>query len=133
MIEELPKERKKELEELIINKKFSEIEIYISSLEKKYQETPFILNLLGVCKVSKKATNLNIAKEEAKNSRELFKRAYEKDNNFVDALYNLAEISLKNQNYEDVLIYLNNHLQKVTYDFKIVFSLARIYFHLNEI
>ena len=133
MIEELSKEQKKELEKLIVDKKFSEIETYIYSLEKKYQETPFILNLLGVCKVSKKATNINIAKQEVKSSYELFKKAYEKDNNFVDALYNLAEISLKNQNYEDVLIYLNNHLQKVTYDFKIAFSLARIYFHLNEV
>ena len=36
-----------------------------------------------------------IAKEEAKKSRALFKKAYEKDKNFIDALYNLAEISLK--------------------------------------
>ena len=133
MIEVLPEEKKKELEKLIINKKFSEIEIYISSLEKKYQETPFVLNLLGVCKVSKKTSNINFAKEEVKKSRELFKKAYEKDNNFVDALYNLAEISLKNQNYNDVLTYLNNYLKKVVYDFKIVFSLARIHFHLGEV
>ena len=133
MIEELSKEIKKDLEKLIINKKFSEIEIYISSLEKKYQETPFILNLLGVCKVSKKTSNIDFAKEEVKKSRELFKKAYEKDNNFVDALYNLAEISLKNQNYDDVLTYLNNYLEKVIYDFKIVFSLARIHFHIGEI
>ena len=63
MIEELSKEIKKDLEKLIINKKFSEIEIYISSLEKKYQETPFILNLLGVCKVSKKTSNIVIFDE----------------------------------------------------------------------
>jgi len=133
MIEGLPEEKKKELEKLIINKKFSEIEIYISSLEKKYQETPFVLNLLGVCKVSKKTSNIDFAKEEVKKSRELFKKAYEKDNNFIDALYNLAEISLKNQNYDGILTYLNNYLKKVVYDFRIVFSLARIHFHLGEV
>ena len=39
MIEGLPEEKKKELEKLITNKKFLEIEIYISSLEKKTLNT----------------------------------------------------------------------------------------------
>ena len=133
MIKELSEENQKKIEKLVISKNFSEIEKLIFSLKKKEQENPFILNLLGVCKISKRVSNQEIAKEEAKKSQELFKKAYEKDNNFIDALYNLAEVSLKTLNYDDAVIYLNNHLQKVIYDFRTVFFLARIHFHLGEI
>ena len=110
MIKELSEENQKKIEKLVISKNFSEIEKLIFSLKKKEQENPFILNLLGVCKISKRVSNQEIAKEEAKKSQELFKKAYEKDNNFIDALYNLAEVSLKTLNYDDAVIYLNNHL-----------------------
>ena len=132
MINDLPIEEKKELENLVRANDYIGIEEFINTLNKEVKEKPFFLNLLGVCKISKKVSNFEIAKEEAKKSRALFKKAYEKDKNFIDALYNLAEISLKTVEFDDVLIFLQKHLEKVGYDFKTVFFLARIYFHLGE-
>ena len=118
MINELPIEEKKELEKLVRANDYIGIEEFINTLNKEVKEKPFFLNLLGVCKISKKVSNFEIAKEEAKKSRALFKKAYEKDKNFIDALYNLAEISLKTVEFDDVLIFLQKHLEKVGYDFK---------------
>ena len=106
---------------------------FINSLTKNEQASPFILNLLGVCKISKKVKNKETASNEAKEAQELFTKAYQSDRSFKDALYNLAEISLKTFNFDEVLIFLNNHLEKVNYDFKTVFFLARINFNLGEI
>ena len=133
MINELPVEEKKELEKLVRISDYVGIEKFINTLNKEIKEKPFFLNLLGVCKISKKASNYENAQEEAKKSWELFKKAYEKDKTFIDALYNLAEISLKISKFEDILIFLHQHLEKVDYDFKTTFFLARIYFHLGEI
>ena len=133
MVNILSVENQKRLEKLIINNDFSEIEKFINSLTKNEQASPFILNLLGVCKISKKVKNKETASHEAKEAQELFKKAYQSDRSFKDALYNLAEISLKTFNFDEVLIYLNNHLEKVNYDFKTLFFLARINFNLGEI
>ena len=133
MVNILSEENQKRLEKLIINNDFSEIEKFINSLTKNEQASPFILNLLGVCKISKKVKNKETASNEAKEAQELFTKAYQSDRSFKDALYNLAEISLKTFNFDEVLIFLNNHLEKVNYDFKTVFFLARINFNLGEI
>ena len=133
MVNILSVENQKRLEKLIINNDFSGIEKFINSLTKNEQASPFILNLLGVCKISKKVKNKETASHEAKEAQELFKKAYQSDKSFKDALYNLAEISLKTFNFDEVLIFLNNHLEKVNYDFKTLFFLARINFNLGEI
>tara|TARA_Y100000992_G_scaffold254025_1_gene186809 strand:- start:81 stop:1748 length:1668 start_codon:yes stop_codon:yes gene_type:complete len=133
MIKKLSIENQTKLEKLISSNNFSEIEKFIYLLKKTEQETPFVMNLLGVCKISKKVINKEVAKLEAEEALELFKKAYQKDNNFIDALYNLAEISLKISKYDDAIVLLNNHLKKVTYDFKTIFFLARINFYVGEI
>ena len=89
MVNILSVENQKRLEKLIINNDFSEIEKFINSLTKNEQASPFILNLLGVCKISKKEKNKETASHEAKEAQELFKKAYQSDRSFKDALYNL--------------------------------------------
>lgn len=118
---------------LIKNKNFNKIEELIQSLDEKEKNNPFLLNLLGVSKLTKKVLSKDAATKEATEAQNLFRNAYNKDNLFLDALYNFAETSLKTLNYENVLDSLEEHLKKVKYDFKTVFLLARINFKLGNI
>ena len=118
---------------LIKNKNSKKIEEIILSLNESEKENSFLLNLLGVSKLSKKNLDSAEAKIVALEAQNLFKKAYDKDNFFLDALYNFAETSLKTLIYDNVLELLNQHLKKVDYDFKTCFLLARINFQLGNI
>jgi protein O-GlcNAc transferase len=118
---------------LIKNKNFEKIEELILSLNDDEKNNTFLLNLLGVSKLSKKSLNGEEAKKEALEAQNLFKIAYKKDNFFLDALFNYAETCLKTLVYEDVLELLTKHLKKVSYDFRTSFLLARINFQLGKV
>ena len=121
-MDKLKEKTKSYLLPLIKNKNFEKIEELILSLNDDEKNNTFLLNLLGVSKLSKKSLNREEAKKEALEAQNLFKIAYKKDNFFLDALFNYAETCLKTLVYEDVLELLTKHLKKVSYDFRTFFG-----------
>ena len=132
-MDKLKEKTKSYLLPLIKNKNFEKIEELILSLNDDEKNNAFLLNLLGVSKLSKKSLNREVAKKEALEAQNLFKIAYKKDNFFLDALFNFAETCLKTLVYEDILELLTKHLKKVSYDFRTSFLLARINFQLGKV
>ena len=132
-MDKLKEKTKSYLLPLIKNKNFEKIEELILSLNDDEKDNTFLLNLLGVSKLSKKSLNREEAKKEALEAQNLFKIAYKKDNFFLDALFNYAETCLKTLVYEDILELLTKHLKKVSYDFRTSFLLARINFQLGKV
>ena len=90
---------------LLKNKNFLELEKLILSLKVKEQEAPSILNLLGVAKIK----NNNSSVDEILN---IFERAFKKDNNEIDALYNLCSFSLKTLRFNNSIIILLNKIRR---------------------
>ena len=132
-MKKLKEETKALLLSLIKKKDFNKIEELILSLAEIEKNSPFLLNLLGVSKLKKKIADKDEAIKEATEAQSLFKNAYNKDKFFLDALYNLAETSLKTSNYKNALTLLEAHLKNVKYDFRTVFLLAKINFQLGNI
>ena len=89
-MKDLSEEKQKLIKDLVKNKKFHQLEFEVNSLllEKR---SPFLLNLLGVSKISKVPTS----KKDLNESLDLFKEAYLKDRTLIDALFNYAEISIR--------------------------------------
>jgi len=125
----ISKSKKSKILSLLKNKNFKELKKIILSLSEKEKETSFILNIIGILKISNKV----FFKDEAKEALTLFERAYKKDKNFFDPLYNLAAVSLKTHIFGDVLIYLKDHLERVKYDFNAITLLGSINFQLGKI
>ena len=101
-------EAKQELvKSLVKNKKFHQLEFEVNSLllEKR---SPFLLNLLGVSKISKVPTS----KKDLNESLDLFKEAYLKDRTLIDALFNYAEISIRLLQYDEAKDLLIEYLSK---------------------
>ena len=86
------------IKDLFKKNKFHQLEFEVNSLllEKR---SPFLLNLLGVSKISKIPTS----KKDLNESLDLFKEAYLKDKTFIDALFNYAEISIRLLGKDDFL------------------------------
>ena len=121
-------EAKQELiKSLVKNKKFHQLEFEVNSLllEKR---SSFLLNLLGVSKISKVPTS----KEDLNESLDLFKEAYLKDRTLIDALFNYAEISIRLLKYDEAKDLLIEYLSKKKYDYKATLALARIHFYLGN-
>ena len=121
-------EAKQELiKSLVKNKKFHQLEFEVNSLllEKRL---PFLLNLLGVSKISKVPTS----KKDLNESLDLFKEAYLKDKTLIDALFNYAEISIRLLKYDEAKDLLIEYLSKKKYDYKATLALARIHFYLGN-
>ena len=121
-------EAKQELvKSLVKNKKFHQLEFEVNSLllEKR---SPFLLNLLGVSKISKVPTS----KKDLNESLDLFKEAYLKDRTLIDALFNYAEISIRLLQYDEAKDLLIEYLSKKKYDYKATLALARIHFYLGN-
>ena len=121
-------EAKQELiKSLVKEKKFHQLEFEVNSLllEKR---SPFLLNLLGVSKISKVPTS----KKDLNESLDLFKEAYLKDRTLIDALFNYAEISIRLLKYDEAKDLLIEYLSKKKYDYKATLALARIHFYLGN-
>ncbi len=121
-------EAKQELiKSLVKEKKFHQLEFEVNSLllEKR---SPFLLNLLGVSKISKVPTS----KKDLNESLDLFKEAYLKDKTLIDALFNYAEISIRLLKYDEAKDLLTEYLSKKKYDYKATLALARIHFYLGN-
>ena len=89
-MESLSKEQQETITNLVKNQNFAVLEFELERIIQK-NNTPFLLNLLGVSKIQKKSAN----KEDAIEAQRLFKESYEKDKNFKDALLNYTRISIK--------------------------------------
>ncbi len=115
------------IKDLFKKNKFHQLEFEVNSLllEKR---SPFLLNLLGVSKISKIPTS----KKDLNESLDLFKEAYLKDKTFIDALFNYAEISIRLLDYGKVKDFLIEYLNKKEYDYKAILALARIHFYLGN-
>ena len=121
-------EAKQELiKDLFKNRKFHKLEFELNSLllEKR---SPFLINLLGISKISKIPTS----KKDLNESFDLFKEAYLKDKTLVDALFNYAEISIRLLKYGEAKDLLIEYLNKKKYDYKATLALARIHFYLGN-
>ena len=104
----ISKSKESDILSLLKNKKFKKLKKIIDSLSDDEKETPFILNVIGILKVSKEVFFTNDAREALM----LFEKAYKKDKSFHDSLYNYASISLKTHIIANVLHYLKDHLKR---------------------
>ena len=94
-MKDLSEEKQELVKNLVKNKKFHQLEFEIKSLLSE-KRSPFLLNLLGVSKISKMPTS----KKDLNESLDLFKEAYFKDKTLTDALFNYAEISIRLLQYD---------------------------------
>jgi len=126
-MKDLSEAKQKLIKDLVKNKKFHKLEFEVNSLllEKK---SPFLLNLLGVSKISKIPTS----KKDLNESLDLFKEAYLKDKTLTDALFNYTEISIRLLKYGEAKDLLIEYLNKKEYDYKATLALARIHFYLGN-
>ena len=126
-MKDLSEVKQKLIKDLIKNKKFHQLEFEVNSLllEKR---SSFLLNLLGVSKISKIPTS----KKDLNESLDLFKEAYLKDKTLIDALFNYAEISIRLLKYGESKDLLIEYLNKKEYDYKATLALARIHFYLGN-
>jgi len=124
-MKDLSEAKQKLIKDLIKNKKFHQLEFEINSLLLD-SRCSFLLNLLGVCKISKIPTS----KKELNESLDLFKEAYLKDKTLTDALFNYAEISTRLLKYGDAKDLLIEYLDINKYDYKANLALAKIHFYL---
>jgi len=126
-MKDLSEVKQKLIKDLIENKKFHQLEFEVNSLllEKR---SSFLLNLLGVCKISKIPTS----KKDLNESLDLFKEAYLNDKTLIDALFNYAEISIRLLKYGESKDLLIEYLNKKEYDYKATLALARIHFYLGN-
>ncbi len=124
-MKDLSEEKQKLIKDLIKNKKFHQLEFEVNSLLLD-RRSSFLLNLLGVCKISKIPTS----KKELNESLDLFKEAYLKDKTSTDALFNYAEISTRLFKYGEAKDLLIEYLDINKYDYKANLALAKIHFYL---
>ena len=126
-MEDLSEEKQKLIKDLVKNKKFHQLEFEVNSLllEKR---SSFLLNLLGVSKISKIPTS----KKDLNESLDLFKEAYLKDKTLIDALFNYAEIGIRLFKYNEAKDLLNEYLNTKEYDYKANLALGRIHFYLGN-
>ena len=103
----LSEAKQKLIKDLLKNKKFHQLEFEVNSLLLE-QRSSFLLNLLGVCKISKIPTS----KKDINESLDLFKEAYLKDITLIDALFNYAEISIRLLKYDEAKDLLTEYLSK---------------------
>jgi protein O-GlcNAc transferase len=130
-MESLSKEQQETISNLVKNQNFAVLEFELERIIQK-NNTPFLLNLLGVSKIQKKSAN----KKDAIEAQRLFKESYEKDKNFKDALLNYTRISIKlmenSAHILKALEMLKEHDEKNKYDPKVTLLLADLNFYLSN-
>lgn len=126
-MKDLSEADQKTIKDLVKNRKFHKLEFEVQKLllEKK---NSFLLNLLGVCKISKIPTS----QKDLREALQLFKEAYLKDETLIDALFNYAEIGIRLLNYNEVKNLLIKYLNDKGYNYKANLALARINFYLGN-
>ena len=130
-MESLSKEQQEIIIKLVKEKNFSVLEFELEQIIEK-NNTSFLINLLGVSKLSK---NLS-SKEDAIEAQKLFKKSYEKDKNFKDALLNYARVSVRlmedSEHIIQALEYLEEYNLKNKYDPTVLLLTADLNFYLSN-
>ena len=124
---DLSEVKQKLIKDLLKNKKFHQLEFEVNSLLSE-KRSSFLLNLLGVCKISKIPTS----KKDLNESLDLFKEAYLKDKTLTDALFNYSEIATRLFKYGEAKDLLTEYLDIVKYNYKANLALAKIHFYLGN-
>ena len=125
----ISKSKESEILSLLKNKNLKKLKNFIYSLSDEEKETPFILNVIGIMKISKNV----FLKSDAKEALVFFEKAYKKDKSFYDSLYNYASVSLKTHIFANVLDYLKDHLEREKNDLNALTLLGSVYYQLNKI
>ena len=113
---------------LFKQKNFIKLENFLIKTLKKEKPTAFLLNLLGLSKIQKP----NINNQDLSEGLNYFKKAYLKDNSYLDALFNYALLGLNLNDYEVPLKKLVE-LSKKEYNPKVFLTLSRIFFFEGKI
>ena len=124
----MKEEEKTEILKLFNEKNFSKLEIKINRILKVEKSTPFLLNLLGVSKLQKK----NTTKKDSLDALKSFKKAYELNPNYLDAVFNYALLGLNLDDYEIPFKKLKE-LSNESFNVKVELTLSRIYFFKNDL
>ena len=125
----LSQEQKIKINNLFKNKKFLELELEIESISDFKNRSAFLANLLGTLKLRRQPATL----KDFEDARELFKDAYEKDPDNVDAMCNLGNTSLKLRNYENIFEDLKKFIKIKGYNPKVYETVARIFVMTGQI
>ncbi len=125
----ISKSKESEILSLLKNKNFNKLLKIIDSLSNEEKETPFILNVFGILKISKNVFFKNDAQEALK----FFEKAYKKDKSFLDPLYNYASVSLQTHIFANVLDHLKDYLKREKNDLSALTLLGSVYYQLGNI
>jgi predicted O-linked N-acetylglucosamine transferase (SPINDLY family) len=125
----LSQQQKNKIINLFKNKKFTELELEIENISSFKDRSPFLSNMLGVVKLRK----IPITKKDFEEARKMFKDSYEKDPNYIDAMCNLAHVSLKLRNFDFIFKDLKKFKRDKGYNAKVYEALARILFFTGEV
>ena len=82
---ELSQEQKNRLIKLFKEKNFFDLEFEIETISNFKDRSAFLANMLGVVKLQKPS----VSEEDFHEARKLFKDSYEKDPNYIDAIWDI--------------------------------------------
>ena len=139
-------EKKINLQKLFIEKKYEDIISIIENNIPEKQKNPAIINLLGVCKLSKKKVN----KEDLVSATNDFQKSYLKEKeikeslqgfkNFINASLRLFDFENSEKNHQNSILYFENALnffeQNKNYlgkEESILVLLTRVHKRLNNL
>ena len=125
----LSQEQKIRINSLFENKKFLELELEIESISDFKNRSSHLANLLGTLKLRKQPITL----KDFEDARELFKDAYQKDPNNINAMCNLGNTSLRLRNYENIFEDLKKFIKIKGYNPKVYETAARIFVMTGQI
>ena len=118
----------KYLENKLLNNQFESLEKIIENLNKKNFKHPAIQLLYANSKALKKNSNL----EDKKIAFDIFIEIYKSNPSFINALYNACAICFQIDEYNEILMLLEDFIRKGNYDKKIYSTLYKIYAVLGE-
>ena len=127
-LEKINIEHLKYLENKILNNEFDLVDKIIESLNEKIFSTPAVKLLYANSKALNKKSNLL----DKKKAFVIFIEIYKSNPNLTQVLYNASVLCFEIQEYEQILILLENFINKNKFDQKIYNTLYKVYAALGE-
>lgn len=118
----------KYLENKLLNNEFEALEKIIENLNRKNFKLPAIQLLYANSKALKKNSSL----EEKKIAFDIFIKTFKSNPNFKNVLYNACAICFEINEYNEILILLEDFVKKNNYNEKIYNTLYKLYAVLGE-
>ena len=122
-LEKINIEHLKYLENKILNNEFDLVDKIIESLNEKIFSTPAVKLLYANSKALNKKSNLL----DKKKAFVIFIEIYKSNPNLTQVLYNASVLCFEIQEYEQILILLENFINKNKFDQKIYNTLYKVY------